>query len=55
MQGLSYSITDSLTQPKTLMEVYMWVAFFKEFWGSALDNLGSVLDQIAAEEEDNTP
>ncbi len=42
-------------EPQTLMEVYMWVTFFKDFWGSALDNLGSVLDEIAAEEEDNTP
>lgn len=42
-------------QPQTLMEVYMWVTFFKAFWESALDNLGKVLDEIAEEEEDNTP
>ena len=42
-------------EPQTLMEVYMWVAFFKTFWESALDNLGSVLDEMAAEEEEDIP
>lgn len=45
-------------EPEALREVYLWVQRYEQFWTEKLDNLGTLLDELAQQtnqtDEDDT-